>query len=304
MERVPNPIIVRGSLMMIAAAFFFSCMSALIRLGSDELHPFQIAFFRNLFGLAFMLPWLIRQGPTALRTNRIGMYLLRAVLGVSTMLAFFWTLTVMPLAEAVSLSFTAPLFVTMGAALVLGETVRARRWTATIIGFLGTLVILRPGVETISLPAIVALSAAAVMACSVLIIKALARSEGTRAIVAYMVLFMTPLSAIPAVFVWEWPSLYGWGLMIALGGCGTAGHLLFTQAMQMADASLMMPFDFVRLPIVAALGYVLFGQTVDAWTWVGATIIFSSGVYIAHRESRLHPEQAQVPVTKSLSDPP
>ncbi|MDX1569354.1 MAG: DMT family transporter, partial [Xanthomonadales bacterium] len=254
--------IVRGSLYMVAAAFFFSCMSALIRLGSEELHAFQIAFFRNLFGLLFMVPWLLRTGRTALHTERIGLYWLRAILGVMTMLAFFWTLTILPLAEAVSLSFTAPLFVTVGAALILREQVRMRRWSATLVGFLGTLIILRPGFESITAPAIVALLAAATMAMSVLIIKSLSRTESSNAIVTYMVLMMTPLSLLPALFVWEWPDASTWFLMVALGGCGTAGHLLFTRAMSTADASLVMPLDFVRLPIVAALGYLIFDQTV------------------------------------------
>lgn len=298
-----DPDIVRGSLYMVAAAFFFSCMSALIRLGSEELHAFQIAFFRNVFGLAFMVPWLLRTGRTALHTRRIGLYLFRAVLGVTTMLAFFWTLTVIPLAQAISLSFTAPLFVTIGAAMVLGEVVRLRRWTATLVGFFGTLIILRPGADEFSLPSLVALCAAAAMAGSVLIIKVLSRTEPSSAIVTYMVLLMTPLSFLPALFVWEWPSAYTWFLMLSLGGCGTAGHLLFTKAMQITDASLVMPFDFVRLPVVAALGYALFGQTVDAWTWVGAVIIFGAGLYIAHREARLHPELPEPPGPKSLGDP-
>lgn len=297
-----DPAIVRGGLLMLAAAFFFSCMSALIRLAAAELHPFQIAFFRNLFGLMFMLPWLLRHGRGGLRTERMGLYWLRAFLGVTAMFAFFWTLTVLPLAEAVSLSFTAPLFVTVGAALVLRERVRMRRWTATLIGFAGTLIILRPGAESITLPAMVALGAAAAMAASVLIIKSLSGTEPHQAIVTYMVLLMTPLSLLPALAFWGWPSMTVWLLLLALGGCGTAGHLLFTQAMQSADASLVMPLDFFRLPIVAALGYLLFDQTVDAWTWVGAVVIFSSGVYIAHREARLHPGLPAADRTKTLGE--
>ena len=277
-------------------------MSALIRLGSEQLHAFQIAFFRNLFGLLFMVPWLLRTGRTALHTKRIGLYWLRAILGVMTMLAFFWTLTIMPLAEAVSLSFTAPLFVTVGAALILGEQVRLRRWSATLVGFLGTLIILRPGFESVSLPAIVALLAAATMAASVLIIKSLSQTEASNAIVTYMVLMMTPLSLLPALFVWQWPTFWIWLLMIALGGCGTAGHLLFTRAMSTADASLIMPLDFIRLPIVAALGYLLFGQTVDGWTWLGGMIIFGAGVYIAHREARLHPRKPPANRAKTLGE--
>jgi len=141
---------VRGALYVIAASFFFAAMGALIRLGATELHAFQIAFLRNFFGLLFMLPWLYRDGFAVLKTERLRLYWLRAVLGVITMLTWFWAMTVMPLAEAVSLSFSAPLFVTIGAALILGEYVGARRWSATIVGFLGVMVILRPGINSIS----------------------------------------------------------------------------------------------------------------------------------------------------------
>ena len=299
-ESTFDPAFLRSCLLMIAAACFFALMSALIRLGSEELHPFQIAFFRNVFGLAFMLPLVAKAGLGSLRTDRLGLYMLRAVVGATTMLAFFWTLSTLPLATAISLSFTAPLFVTIGAALCIGEQVRARRWTATLVGFAGTLIILRPGSKTLSLPALVALGAACAMAASVLIIKVLSRTEPSNAIVTWMVLLMTPISLVPALFVWEWPSLQTWGIVAVIGGFGTAGHMLFTRAIQSSDASLVMPFDFVRLPLVAALGYLFFDQSVDLWTWIGATIIFSSGVYIARREGRRKPRTPAAP--KSLSE--
>lgn len=295
-----EPSFVRGALLVTAAACVFAVMSALIRLGSEELHPFQLAFFRNLFGLLIILPWLQKSGIASLRTERRGLYFLRAVIGTCTMLGFFWTLSVLPLASAVALSFTAPLFVTIGAALFLKEAVGSRRWTATLVGFLGTLIILRPGSDTISAPALVALAAAGAMACSVLIIKVLSRTEPSNAIVAYMVLMMTPLSLLPAVLVWEWPSPQTWLIAVAIGLFGTGAHMLFTRGIQLADASLVMPFDFVRLPLVALIGWLLFGQTVDALTWVGAIVIFGAGVYIAHREGRRKPRTPAAP--KSLSE--
>ncbi|MEM9302611.1 MAG: DMT family transporter, partial [Pseudomonadota bacterium] len=180
------------------------------------------------------------------------------------------------------------------------EPVGPRRWSATFVGFVGTLIILRPGSELLSAPALVALAAAGAMACSVLIIKVLSRTEPANAIVAYMVLMMTPLSLVPALLVWEWPSLYTWAIAVAIGVFGTTAHMLFTRGIQLADASLVMPFDFVRLPMVAALGYLLFDQTVDRWTWLGAVVIFGAGVYIAHREGRRKPRTPAAP--KSLSE--
>ena len=277
----------RGALMMVAASFFFAAMNAIIRLASEELHTFQILFFRNFFGLMFMLPWLLRSRAGSLKTRRFRLYLARALMGLVAMALWFWALTVLPLAEAVSLSFTTPLFVTVGAALILGETVKARRWSATAIGFIGALIILRPGVEPLSLPTIVVVIAAATMAASVLMIKTLSRTETSPAIVFYMGLLMTPLAFLPALTVWQWPSLSGWLLMVLLGGFGTVGHLLFTGAMRTSDASAVMPFDFARLPFSALLGYWLFAQKVDIWTWIGAAVIFAAGAYITHREVRL-----------------
>lgn len=285
---------------MVAAACCFALMSALIRLGSAELHPFQIAFFRNAIGLLFMLPWLAKGNLSALKTKRIGLYWIRALLGAGTMLLFFWTLSILPLAEVVSLSFTTPLFVTMGAAWILHETVGIRRWSATLIGFAGTLIILRPGADAVTLPAMMVLISAAAMAGSILIIKVLSRTENSNAIVMYMGLMMTPITFLVAVWFWQWPSAKTWAIMVGLGAAGTAGHVCFTRAIQIADASLVMPFDFVRLPVVALLGWLLFGQAVDAFTWIGAVIIFSAGVYIAHRETRV---SKHVEVPHSLGDP-
>lgn len=283
------PAPVRGALLMTGTAICFAIMAILIRLASRQIHAFEIAFFRNLFGLMFMLPWLARgDGFSRLATPRFGMYVLRATFGIAAMLSFFWALTAMPMAGAVALSFTAPLFITIGAALILGEVVRARRWTATIVGFLGMLVILRPGVTAIQPAAFAALFSAAAMAGSALTIKILTRTEPSDAIVTWMVVLMTPLSLPAALWVWETPAAQTWVWLILIGAFGTLGHMMLTRAMKTADASYVMPFDFTRLPAVALMAWLLFGETVDAWTWAGAAVIFGATVYIVHRETRLH----------------
>jgi len=130
---------------MAVSTVFFGLMAVWIRLASKQLHPFEIAFFRNLFGLVFALPLLVKHGPSLLRTDKLRFYVLRCLIGICSMLAGFWAIVNLPLAQAVALSYATPLFVTIGAVLVLGEVVRARRWTAVLIGFIGVLVILRPG---------------------------------------------------------------------------------------------------------------------------------------------------------------
>ena len=275
----------QGALWMAGAAVCFSGMIVLIRMGVEVLHPFQVAFFRNLFALAFILPWVLRSGFGALKTRRLGAYTWRAVTGLSAMLLWFLALSMMPMAEAVSLSFTAPLFATIGAALFLGEIVRARRWSATALGFIGVLVIVRPGLEALSLPALLVLASALGAAVSMLIVKSLARTEPSAAMVAYMGIFLTPMSLVPALFVWQTPDLPTLGIMVGIAALATVAHLCFTHSMHLADASAVIPLDYLRLPLVALLGWALFGEIMDVWSWLGAAIIIGATLYIARREA-------------------
>ncbi|WP_366654172.1 DMT family transporter [Fodinicurvata sp. EGI_FJ10296] len=277
----------RGALWMVGAAFAFSSMVGLLRIATEWMHPLQAVFFRNAFAIAFMTPWMLSVGLAGLRTKRLPLHLLRSLLGVGAMMCWFLGLSMLPLGEAVTLSFTTPLFATVGAALVLGEVVRIRRWTATAIGFLGVLIIMRPGVEEMSTAALLVLASAMFMSCSVLVLKTLSGTEDSNAIVTYMTLFMTPMSLIPALIFWETPGLAAIGVMIAVAGLGTIGHQCLTRAMKAADASVVMPFEYLKLPIVAAIGYLFFGETTDWATWIGAAVIVASAVYIARRESRM-----------------
>jgi drug/metabolite transporter (DMT)-like permease len=276
-----------GVLWMIASSLLFALLNLLIRFGADHLHPFQVVFFRCAFSLAFMLPWLARSGFVGMRTSRWRLYFTRCLTGLCAMLTWFFGLSLMPLGTAVTLSFTTPLFATIGAALFLGEVVRRRRWTATAVGFLGVVIVIRPTPETFSLAALLVLFSALLNAVTALQVKSLARTEPTTAMVTYMVLLMTPMSLVPALFVWQWPSWPVLGLMVLLGGIATLGQLAVTRAFHFADASALMPLDYVKLPVSALLGWLAFGEVLDAWTWIGAAVIAGSTLYIAHRESVL-----------------
>lgn len=300
------PAPVKGALMMTGAACAFSVMIVLIRHTSQELHPFCVAFWRNAFGLVFMLPWLAHRGLGGLKTHKLRLYGLRGIAGITAMLTWFYALSVMPMAEAVALSFTTPLFATIAAAVVLRETVRARRWTATAIGFVGVLVILRPGVQAVSPAALLVLVSTIAVAFSVVVIKILSRSEPSNAIVTYMVIVLTPLSLPPALIFWSWPD---WHTVLALAGiglAGTIGHIGFTNAMRLADASAVLPIDYIRLPLVALAGYALYGEAMDIFSWLGATIIIGSTLYIAHREAAVarRSRQAVVVTPRSLRERP
>jgi len=274
---------------MTLAAAAFAVLIGLIRYIAEQYdqHPFEIAFFRNLFGLVFMLPWLFRVGFSALKTKRLGLYTIRSMFGLIAMLTWFTAVTIMPLAEAVALSFTVPLFATAAAPFFLNERVGWRRCSATVIGFLGTMIVLRPGAGIFDPAALLVLIAAVAWAATVIMIKLLSRTESAAAIVTYMLLFVTPISLIPALFVWKTPQLEAWPALVALGVSASIGHLAMTRAFAVTDVTAVLPFDYLRLPFVAIIGFFVFTQVPDFMTWVGGAIIALASIYIAEREARL-----------------
>jgi drug/metabolite transporter (DMT)-like permease len=277
----------KATLLMLGAMACFAAMSLFIRLAAEEVHPLVVVFFRNFLALAFMLPWLMRRGLGGLRTRRLGLFTLRAAINIVGMTAGFTSLTLIPLAEATALSFTAPLFATVLAVLLLAEVIRARRIAALAIGFAGTVIVLRPGVDAVSLGAVLALVNAVTVSVTTIIVKQLTRTERPETIVIYMALLMSPLSLVPALFVWQWPDALTLLWLALLAGAGTAGHLLFTRAFAIAEVSQIQPLEFVRLPLVAALAYLLFGEVPTPWTWLGGSVIFAATAYITHREAQL-----------------
>jgi drug/metabolite transporter (DMT)-like permease len=203
------------------------------------------------------------------------------------MLTWFYGITLVPLGTATALNFTGPFFSTMGAWLVLKEVVRPGRWAAIGVGFLGVFIILRPGRDALDLGVLIILFSAAMNGMSVVTMKFLARSEPPNAIVAMLVLYVTPLSLAPALLVWQWPSLATLLWLALLGGLGTLSHMTTVRAYAAADASACAPFEYLRLPYAALLGWLFFAEVTDAWTWIGAAVIAVSSVLVAHREARL-----------------
>ncbi len=277
----------RAAGFMLASTLSFGVMAIAIRLASQSLHTFEIAFFRNLFGLLAVLPLLIRMDPAALRTRQLPRYFIRCAIGIGSMLCGFWAIGHLPLAQAISLSYSTPVFVTIAAALFLGEHVRARRWAAVALGFAGVLVIVRPGSAEFSTGTLIALAAAVLSGVVAIQIKQLSRIDPANTIVLYTYLFWVPMSLLPALFVWEWPQGIAWAWVIAAGIFGTAGQVLWTHALKLGEVSALTPISFMQLPLVATAGWLWFGERVDGWTWAGAAIILSANAYIAHREAVL-----------------
>ncbi|WP_295921162.1 DMT family transporter [uncultured Xanthomonas sp.] len=256
-------------------------MVVAIRLASAQLSTLQIAFFRNLFGLLFLLPMLLRPGRPWPR------YLLRTAIGLVSMLAGFWAIGHLPLSQAIALSYSTPLFATLAAALWLGETVRLRRWLAVLCGFVGVLLIVRPGAAALSPGTLVAVLAAVMSALVAIQIKQLARVDAANTVVFYTYAFWVPMSLLPALFVWRWPHGIDWLWLLATGLFGTLGQLLWTHALRLGEVSALTPISFTQLPLVALFGWWLFDETPDGGTVLGALVILGANAYIAHREAVL-----------------
>lgn len=277
----------RGILLMCLSTVAFSIMHGLVRFVSELLPPFQIAFFRNIFGLAFLLPLLMRSRFAMLRTKRIGLHALRGVINMAAMLMFFTALSISPLAKVTALSFTAPIFMAILSVLVLGERFRIYRWLAILFGFLGMLIILRPGLVAIDTGALLVTGSAALWAVAMVIIKILSRTESSVTIVAYMGIFLGFFSVGPALWVWQPFGLQTLVWMVVIGLFGSIAQMSLSQSLKETDPTALMPFDFLKLIWTALIGAWFFAEFPDIYTWIGAAVIFSSGLFIAFRERRV-----------------
>jgi len=289
----PTPFL-RAAGLMLASTVSFGLMAVAIRFVSRSLSTPEIAFFRNLFGLLALLPLLWRGAPGVFRTRQLPRYFVRSAIGIGSMLCGFWAIGHLPLSQAISLSYSTPLFVTIFAAIWLGEVVRRRRWTAVLLGFVGVLVIVRPGTTGFSIGSLVAVSAAVLSSVVAIQIKQLSRIDPPDTIVFWTYVFWVPLSLVPAVFEWQWPQGIAWAWLAAIGVFGTGGQLLWTRALRLGEVSALTPIGFMQLPLVSVLAWLLFDEGIDRWTVLGAAIIFIANAYIAHREAMLSRRNASI----------
>jgi drug/metabolite transporter (DMT)-like permease len=271
---------------MLCTAVLIVTMHTMIRhLADDGMHPFVIGFFRTFFGVPVVAFLLWKYGWGILRTDQIKVHGIRSVGHVVAMMMFFTGLTMTPLATANALAFTAPLFAAVLAVVILGEVFRWQRWVALLFGFAGALAIIRPGFVEVDTGPMIILASSGIWGTILIVIKTLGRRDATPTIVTYMVLFMTPLALIPALFVWEWPTWEQLGILLVMGLMGTVAHLTLTQALRVGEAAVVMPMDFFKLIWATLLGYLIFSELPDVYTWIGGVMIFASATYLALRES-------------------
>ena len=283
---------------MSLVAFAMASDTALIRITAAELHPFEIAFFRNLFSLVLVMPWLWRMGTRSLRTHRFALHLLRAVLKLMTITAFFFAVKLMPLAEVTAINFTTPVFVALGATLVLGEVLRPPRGLAILLGFAGVLIVLRPGTAVFQPVMLLALGAALGQATIALLLKFLSRSEPAHRLVGLNLILTVPLAFLIALPVWTWPGAWLLLVLLVQGALGAIAQTAVTRAMALADASVLMPFEFIRLPLVVLIAWLGFGETADPFVWLGAAVIFGSSFYLTRSAARRPDAVAAAPISR------
>lgn len=276
----------RGVAWMILAAALYSSAAGAVRWLSSDYHAFELNFFRNVVALIVLLPLIARDGVRSLATRRIGAHTTRMLFSWVGNMALFLALARLPIADVGALIFTQPLITIVLAMLVLRQDASWRTWLACAIGFAGALLILRPGFAEVSFASLLVLIAAFTFACASTTIKSLSRTESTLAITLYMNVAMLPLSFASALFVWKAPAAHDLFAMFAMGLLYTGAQFAIARAISLADARVVQPFDFLRLPFAALIGYLLFRELPDAWTWAGAAVIFAASTYALQIEAK------------------
>ncbi|WP_226893734.1 DMT family transporter [Nisaea sediminum] len=276
---------VQGMIWIALSGLVFSCFMAIVRYVGATLDPVQTGFLRYAFALFFMAPFFLKLRPSDVRNARLPLHALRGFLHGGGVLLWFYAMSRMPLAEVTAMGFTAPVYTTLLAALFLGEAIRIRRIIAIVTGLLGALIIIRPGYAVVDPGAIAMLIAAPVFACADIVAKKLTLTESGPAVVAYLSVFVTLFTLVPAIYVWRSPTFEELLLVAATAGLATLGHLLMTQGFKVAEMSAIQPIKFVQLVWSAIIGFAIFGEIPEIFTWIGAAIIVGSVSYIAHREA-------------------
>jgi len=281
----PSPT-TRGIAWMLVSCVAFGVMWMVIRVASRTVHPFEIVFFRNLFGLLTLAPMLLRT-PGLIDPGRALPNLRRAASGLFATLGTFYAVANAPLATALAINYTAPLFATLGAVAFLGERIHLRRGAALAVGFVGMLVVVRPGSLPLTSGVAAAVLSAVATAFSYLAIRALVGRDDPRSVAAWSFILMAPPSLVVALFVWSWPSPAAWGLLAGIGVLAAIGQLALANAFALAEASAVLPYDFVRFGLITLGGITLFGERYDIFTLGGGAIILGATIYLAVREAQV-----------------
>lgn len=272
---------------ILAATACFAGMNAIIRGLSHTIAPPEIAFFRSLFGLFILAPFIWWYGRDSIRTDRFRLHATRGVVHAVSMVIFFTGLSMMPLAATSALEFAAPIMATTIAILFLGEAVRTRRLVALAVGYIGVLIVVRPGFVELSLGQGLVLISVAMWAACQLMIRELSKTESAFTQGFYMVLFFTPITLAAAVPFWTWPQPQTLLVLFGLAVIATSGTWLYGEAFRRAEMSAILPLESTKLIWATMFGWVFFMEEPEPFTLIGGAVIFAAAAYITVRETQL-----------------
>lgn len=280
-EALPGPL--KSGIWMCISAVTYVVSIAIGRYLAPDIDVFQIAFLRNAFAMLFMLPWLIKMGMGALRTRQFPRHLLRGFLSSANVTLLFAAVALIPIADMSAINFLQPVLGAAIAGLVLGEVIGRNRWLAIGMGFIGALIVIRPGFAEFNLGTAFALGSALTGALVSILIKTLVRRDPPDTIAAWLFITQTGILLIPTIYVWQTPNAQEWGLFILIGFMSLILQRTYNRGIQAADISIAMPFNFTRLIWAALLGWIVFAEFPDIWTWVGGMIIFAASIWLTRQ---------------------
>lgn len=269
-----------GAYWMLISAFGYSASIAIVHHLVERLPIFEIALARNLFGLMFMMPWLMKVGLGAMRTNHMGKHAIRGVLSASNVWFLFAALAYAPVADVSAITFMMPIGASVLAVFVLKEQTSLIQWVAALIGFAGALVVIRPGMAEFNPGLLFAVGAVCAGSMIAMLIKTLLKYDSGDTVAAWLFISHIVLGIIPAIVVWITPTWQEVLWMVLLGWLGAVIQRTFNRAMAAADATVVLPYNFTRLIWAALFGFLFFAEIPDLWTWVGGTVIFISSVWL------------------------
>ena len=276
--------------LIITSVFFGTVMLSFLKIAQEDVNVYVAGFFRFFLGLVIILPYIIKKKDAVLKTTHLKEHFLRAILGLPAMLLYFSALVLLPIEKLTAISFVVPLIVTILAVFFLGEKIYIYRTLALILGFSGMLVIIRPGFVDISIGVYMVLFSALLWSVNIIITKKISKDDSAITILAYQSIFMSLLSFFIVLFFWEMPSIKTFIYLTLAAMCGTVLHLTLNHAFKLVDVSMTQPYSFLNLVFASIIGYFVFDEIPDLYTWIGAIIIFTGVLIISYREMKLDKE--------------
>jgi len=276
--------------LIIISVFFATLMLTFLKLAQEEVNVYVAGFFRFILGLLIISPYIVKTKFTVFKTSHFKKHFVRSVLNLPAMLLYFSTLVMLPIEKVTAISFVVPLIVTVLAVLFLGEKIYIYRTLALILGFSGMLIILRPGFIDISIGVYMALFSSFLWSVVIIITKKISKEDSSITILSYQSVFMSIFSFIIVLFFWETPSSKTFFYLFLAALSGTILHLALNHAYKLVDVSMTQPYSFLSLVFASIIGFFVFSEMPDLFTWLGASIIFLGVLIISYREMKLDKE--------------